>query len=57
VADPCIEGTRIPTETIATMTEVDPPELVAQDLDLTVEQVQAAGKFEAALLEGRGITV
>lgn len=54
---PCIEGTRIPTETIAAMTEVDPPELVAQDLDLTVEQVLAAGKFEAALLEGRGITV
>ena len=54
---PCIEGTRIPTETIASMSEVDPPELVAQDLDLTVEQVLAAGKFEAALLEGRGITV
>lgn len=52
---PCLEGTRIPTETIAAMTEVDPPELVAQDLELTVEQVLAATKFEAELLEGRGI--
>lgn len=52
---PCVEGTRIPTETIAAMTEADPPELVAQDLELTVEQVLAATKFEAELLEGRGI--
>jgi hypothetical protein len=28
---------------------------VAQDLELTVEQVLAATKFEAELLEGRGI--
>ena len=52
---PCIEGTRIPTETVAAMAEVDSPELVAEDLDLTVEEVLAAAGFEAALLEGQGI--
>lgn len=52
---PCIEGTRIPTETVAAMTEVDSPELVAEDFGLTVEEVLAAGSFEAGLLEGRGI--
>lgn len=52
---PCIEGTRIPTETVAAMAEVDSPELVAEDLDLSVEEVLAAAGFEAALLEGQGI--
>ncbi len=52
---PCIEGTRIPTETIAAMVEADPLEVVADEFDLTVEQVGAAVGFEAGLLAGRSI--
>lgn len=52
---PCIEGTRIPTATVAAMAAVDPLKLVADELDLSVEEVEAAASFEAALLEGRGI--
>jgi len=52
---PCIAGTRVPTETIAAMAEVDPPEIVAAELDLTVEQIEAAIGFESGLLAGRSI--
>lgn len=52
---PCIEGTRIPTETVAAMTEVDSAELVAEDLGLSLDEVRAAARFEATLLEGQGI--
>jgi uncharacterized protein (DUF433 family) len=52
---PCVEGTRVPTETIVAMLEADPPEVVAEDLDLTMQQVEAAAEFEAGLLTGRGI--
>ena len=52
---PCVEGTRVPTETIAAMVEANPPETVAEELELTVEQVEAAVDFEAGLLAGRGI--
>lgn len=52
---PCVEGTRIPTATVAAMAAVDPPKLVAEELDLSIKEVEAAAHFEAALLEGRGI--
>jgi uncharacterized protein (DUF433 family) len=52
---PCVERTRVPTETIAAMLEVDSSEVVAEDLELTIEQVNAASEFEAGLLAGRGI--
>lgn len=49
---PCIEATRVPTTTIADLVAVDEdPEDVAFDLDLEIEQVQAAVRFEAALNE------
>lgn len=49
---PCIEATRVPTVTIADLVAVDEdPEDIAFDLDLEVEQVQAALRFEAALNE------
>jgi uncharacterized protein (DUF433 family) len=51
----CVEGTRVPTQTIADMTETDSPQDVADELDLTVEQVRAAVDFEAGLLAGRSI--
>lgn len=54
---PCVEGTRIPTETIAEMAEADPPEFVAEDMDLAIEEVRAAIEFEAQLQEGHGLTV
>lgn len=52
---PCVEGTRVPTETIAAMVEADSPEAVACELDLTVDQVAAAVGFETGLLSGRSI--
>jgi len=52
---PCIEGTRIPTQVVATMLDTDSAETVGEELDLTVEQVHAAANFEAALAEGRGL--
>ncbi len=52
---PCVEGTRVPTEVVADMAEVDGPELVADDLNLTVEEVLAAVEFEATLNRGVGI--
>jgi uncharacterized protein (DUF433 family) len=52
---PCIEGTRIPTEIVASMLHADSAETVGEELDLTIEQVQAAADFEAALAERRGL--
>ena len=52
---PCLEGTRVPTETIAAMVETDSHQAVADELDLTVEQVEAAVDFEDGLRAGRGI--
>jgi uncharacterized protein (DUF433 family) len=52
---PCVEGTRVPTGTIADMASVDSPEDVAEEMDLTLEQVEAAVDFEAGLLAGRSI--
>jgi uncharacterized protein (DUF433 family) len=46
---PCIDGTRIPTATLAALTEVDEdPEDIAEDYELELEQVRAALAFEAA---------
>jgi uncharacterized protein (DUF433 family) len=52
---PCLAGTRVPTATIADLVQFDSPEAVADDMDLSVEQVQAAVSFEADLSAGRGI--
>ena len=52
---PCVEGTRVPTQTIAEMVEADSTEAVAEELDLTFAQVAAAVGFEAGLLAGRSI--
>jgi uncharacterized protein (DUF433 family) len=52
---PCVEGTRVPTGTIADMAAEDPVDVVADDLDLTFEQVSAAVAFERSLREGRGL--
>jgi uncharacterized protein (DUF433 family) len=52
---PGIEGTRVPTTSVVAMLLSDSPDVVADDLDLTEEQVLAAAAFEAALAEGRGL--
>lgn len=52
---PCVEGTRVPTETIAAMVESDSVSAVADEFDLTIRQVNAAVTFEAGLRAGRGI--
>jgi uncharacterized protein (DUF433 family) len=47
---PCIEKTRVPTSTIAGLAHVgEDREDVAFDLDLEIEQIEAALRFEAAL--------
>jgi uncharacterized protein (DUF433 family) len=52
---PCVEGTRVPTATIADTSSVDSPAEVADEMYLTIEQVEAAVDFEAGLLAGRSI--
>lgn len=47
---PCVEATRIPTSTVAGLVqEGEDPEDIAFDLDLEIEQIEAALRFEAAL--------
>ncbi len=47
---PCVEKTRVPTSTLAGLAKVgEDLEDIAYDLDLLVEEVEAALKFEAAL--------
>lgn len=47
---PCVETTRVPTSTIAGLVHAgDVAEDIAFDLDLEIEQVEAALRFEAAL--------
>jgi uncharacterized protein (DUF433 family) len=47
---PCIEATRVPTSTIEGLVRVgEEIEDVAFDLDLEIEQIEAALRFEAAL--------
>lgn len=46
---PCVDGTRIPTSTLAALTGVDEdPEDIAEDYELDLEQVKAALAFERA---------
>lgn len=58
---PCVEKTRVPTSTLAGLVKVgEDIEDIADDLDLLVEEVEAALKFEAALddrlMAGRVLT-
>ena len=47
---PCVEATRIPTSTVVGLVqEGEDPEDIAFDLDLEIEQIEAALRFEAAL--------
>lgn len=52
---PCLEGTRVPTATVAELLEHDSRDVVADDLDLTDEQVRAAEAFERELAAGSGL--
>lgn len=52
---PCVEGTRVPTSVIASMLSDETVDVVADDLDLTADEVQAAAAFERALDEGWGL--
>lgn len=57
---PCVEATRIPTSTIAGLAhEGEDLEDIAFDLDLKIEQIEAARRFEDALqdqlLAGKGV--
>jgi uncharacterized protein (DUF433 family) len=47
---PCIETTRVPTSTVGGLIRVgEDPEDIAFDLDLEIEQIEAALRFETAL--------
>jgi uncharacterized protein (DUF433 family) len=49
---PCIESTRVPTSTIQGLVHVgESIEEIAFDLDLEIEQIEAALRFEAALAD------
>ncbi|MEO8698173.1 MAG: DUF433 domain-containing protein [Acidimicrobiales bacterium] len=52
---PCVQGTRIPTATVAALLEVDRPDNVATDLDLELDMVLAAAEFEESLATGVGL--
>ena len=52
---PCVEDTRIPTDMIASMILCESEVSLADDLDLTVAQIEAAISFEEGLLAGRGL--
>ena len=49
---PCIEGTRVPTATIADLLQSEDAKDIALDFDLSVEDVFAAGAFEESLERG-----
>ena len=51
----CVDGTRIPTETIAEMLEDAEPEDVALDFDISDEAVLIAEAFEEMLRTGAGL--
>jgi len=56
VGHPCIEGTRITTETVAgRAAQGEPLELIAQDLRVGLDAVVAAVAFEASLDTGHGL--
>jgi len=51
---PCIEATRVPTSTIGGLIRVgEDKEDIAFDLDLKIEQIEAALRFETALTDRR----
>jgi len=52
---PCIDGTRIPTSTILELLEDESLGDIAEEFDLTTEQVEAARDFEVNLSSGRGL--
>ena len=52
---PCIEGTRIPTATIAELLEDESAAEIAKEYGVTVKQVKAAEKFERQLSSGIGL--
>jgi uncharacterized protein (DUF433 family) len=53
---PCIEGTRVPTSTITGLVVAgEGPADIAFDLDLEIEQIEAALRFEAQLDERRSL--
>ena len=49
---PCIEGTRVPTATIADLLQSEDAKDIALDFDLSVEDVFAAAAFEESLERG-----
>ena len=52
---PCVTGTRIPTATIARVLESEPAEEIAQEYGITIDEVEAADKFEQQLIDGHGL--
>ena len=52
---PGISGTPIPTATLAAMLESEPAEQIAQQYGITVDEVEAADKFEQRLIDGHGL--
>ncbi len=55
---PCISGTRVTTDVVASRAlHGEPPKVIADDLQITVRQVAAASKFEARLRDGQGLAL
>lgn len=52
---PCIEGTRIPTAVVAGRAAEEYDADIAFDLDLEIEAIEVAVKFEELLAQGAGI--
>ena len=52
---PCVTGTRIPTRTVVELLDGADPEDVALDLDISVEAVLAAERFQDMLGAGAGL--
>lgn len=58
VGHPCIDGTRITTETLAgRAAQHEDVQVIAGDLGISAEDVQAAVDFEERLAEGRGLAL
>jgi uncharacterized protein (DUF433 family) len=52
---PCVEGTRVPTSVIFELVEGEAIDEIAEDLDLSIDQVESAISFETALSSGKGL--
>lgn len=48
----CVEGTRIPSSTIAGLLDDQEPEEIVEEYGITVDQVLAAEQFELRLNDG-----